>query len=119
MENFISGASRIRRPTQAANQEQVIRLARSTFVKRWQKALGLKRPLSSLTRYDTSSPVPPHVQGFPVQFLEHFFGEKDAIFFKSLGLNCIRIAVGYRHFDGTVFQIGAQKRMLKRQHRRR
>ncbi|EAU88936.2 endoglucanase family 5 glycoside hydrolase [Coprinopsis cinerea okayama7 len=32
-------------------------------------------------------------------FLEHFFTEKDAIFFKSLGLNCIRIAVGYRHFE--------------------
>ncbi|KAF9053006.1 glycoside hydrolase family 5 protein [Panaeolus papilionaceus] len=33
------------------------------------------------------------------RFLEHFFGDKDAEFFKSLGLNCIRIAVGYRHFE--------------------
>ncbi|KAF8882277.1 endoglucanase family 5 glycoside hydrolase [Infundibulicybe gibba] len=33
------------------------------------------------------------------QFLEHFFAEPDALFFKSLGLNCIRIAVGYRHFE--------------------
>ncbi|RXW17225.1 hypothetical protein EST38_g8619 [Candolleomyces aberdarensis] len=33
------------------------------------------------------------------KFLEHFFAEPDAIFFKSLGLNCIRIAVGYRHFQ--------------------
>ncbi|TFK30304.1 endoglucanase family 5 glycoside hydrolase [Coprinopsis marcescibilis] len=32
-------------------------------------------------------------------FLEHFFAEPDAAFFKSLGLNCIRIAVGYRHFE--------------------
>uniref|UniRef100_A0A8H7Y626 Glycoside hydrolase family 5 domain-containing protein n=1 Tax=Psilocybe cubensis TaxID=181762 RepID=A0A8H7Y626_PSICU len=33
------------------------------------------------------------------RFLEHFFAEPDAQFFKSLGLNCIRIAVGYRHFE--------------------
>ncbi|KAG5650341.1 Endo-1,4-beta-xylanase 5 [Sphagnurus paluster] len=33
------------------------------------------------------------------KFLEHFFGEADARFFKSLGLNCIRIAVNYHHFE--------------------
>ncbi|TEB18124.1 glycoside hydrolase family 5 protein [Coprinellus micaceus] len=33
------------------------------------------------------------------KFLEHFFAEPDAIFFKSLGLNCIRIAVNYHHFE--------------------
>lgn len=33
------------------------------------------------------------------KFLEHFFAEPDAVFFKSLGLNCIRIAVNYRHFE--------------------
>ncbi len=33
------------------------------------------------------------------QFLEYFFEEPDAIFFKSLGLNCIRIAINYRHFE--------------------
>ncbi|KAJ7575971.1 glycoside hydrolase family 5 protein [Mycena floridula] len=33
------------------------------------------------------------------KFLEYFFTEADAIFFKSLGLNCIRIAVNYRHFE--------------------
>ena len=33
------------------------------------------------------------------QFLEHFFAEPDAEFFKSLGLNCIRIAINYRHFE--------------------
>ena len=33
------------------------------------------------------------------QFLEHFFAEPDAAFFKSLGLNCIRIAISYRHFE--------------------
>ncbi|KAF9484634.1 glycoside hydrolase family 5 protein [Pholiota conissans] len=33
------------------------------------------------------------------KFLEYFFAEPDAIFFKSLGLNCIRIAVNYRHFE--------------------
>ncbi|KAF8646009.1 hypothetical protein AX16_007435 [Volvariella volvacea WC 439] len=32
------------------------------------------------------------------KFLEYFFEEADAKFFRSLGLNCIRIAVGYRHF---------------------
>ena len=35
-----------------------------------------------------------------MQFLEHFFGEPDATFFASLGLNCIRIAISYRHFEG-------------------
>lgn len=34
-----------------------------------------------------------------MQFLENFFAEPDAAFFKSLGLNCIRIAVNYRHFE--------------------
>ncbi|OBZ72767.1 Glucan 1,3-beta-glucosidase [Grifola frondosa] len=34
-----------------------------------------------------------------LQFLEHFFAEDDAAFFKSLGLNCIRIAINYRHFE--------------------
>ncbi|EMD35775.1 glycoside hydrolase family 5 protein [Gelatoporia subvermispora B] len=33
------------------------------------------------------------------KFLEHFFAEPDAAFFKSLSLNCIRIAIGYRHFE--------------------
>lgn len=33
------------------------------------------------------------------QFLEYFFAEPDAAFFKSLGLNCIRIAISYRHFE--------------------
>jgi hypothetical protein len=34
------------------------------------------------------------------QFLASFFGEEDAAWFKSVGLNCIRIAVNYRHFEG-------------------
>ncbi|KIJ19432.1 glycoside hydrolase family 5 protein [Paxillus involutus ATCC 200175] len=33
------------------------------------------------------------------KFLEYFFAEPDAAFFKSLGLNCVRIAVNYRHFE--------------------
>ncbi|TFL00181.1 glycoside hydrolase family 5 protein [Pterulicium gracile] len=33
------------------------------------------------------------------KFLEYFFQESDAEFFKSLGLNAIRIAVNYRHFE--------------------
>ncbi|KAH7907321.1 glycoside hydrolase family 5 protein [Hygrophoropsis aurantiaca] len=33
------------------------------------------------------------------KFLEYFFAEPDAVFFKSLGLNCIRIAINYRHFE--------------------
>ena len=34
------------------------------------------------------------------KYLEYFFTEKDAAFFKSLGLNCIRIPFNYRHFEG-------------------
>ncbi|KAF6741194.1 endo-1,4-beta-glucanase [Ephemerocybe angulata] len=33
------------------------------------------------------------------RFLEHFFQDEDAAFFKSLGLNAIRIAFNYRHFE--------------------
>ncbi|KZV64525.1 glycoside hydrolase family 5 protein [Peniophora sp. CONT] len=33
------------------------------------------------------------------KFLEYFFQEEDAKYFKSLGLNCIRIAFNYRHFE--------------------
>ncbi|KAI0364642.1 glycoside hydrolase [Pilatotrama ljubarskyi] len=42
------------------------------------------------------------------KFLENFFAEPDAAFFKSLGLNCIRIAVNYRHFEDDL-----QPRVLK------
>ncbi|WVR08845.1 hypothetical protein IAU60_005903 [Kwoniella sp. DSM 27419] len=33
------------------------------------------------------------------KFLEYFFGEQDAKFFASLGLNCIRIPINYHHFE--------------------
>ncbi|TEB18768.1 glycoside hydrolase [Coprinellus micaceus] len=33
------------------------------------------------------------------KFLEYFFQDEDAAFFKSLGLNAIRIAFNYRHFE--------------------
>lgn len=40
------------------------------------------------------------IRSLVTQYLEHFFAEPDAVYFKSLGLNCIRIAVNYRHFEG-------------------
>ncbi|KIY45093.1 glycoside hydrolase family 5 protein [Fistulina hepatica ATCC 64428] len=33
------------------------------------------------------------------KFLEYFFTGADAAFFKSLGLNCIRLPFNYRHFE--------------------
>ncbi|KAJ8075802.1 hypothetical protein PM082_021434 [Marasmius tenuissimus] len=33
------------------------------------------------------------------KFLEYFFTKSDAAFYKSLGLNCIRIAINYKHFE--------------------
>ncbi|KAG2082263.1 hypothetical protein BD769DRAFT_1398511 [Suillus cothurnatus] len=33
------------------------------------------------------------------KFLEYFFQEEDAKFFKSLGLNCIQLHFDYRHFE--------------------
>lgn len=33
------------------------------------------------------------------RFLHHFFTESDATYFKSLGLNCIRLPFNYRHFE--------------------
>jgi endoglucanase len=32
-------------------------------------------------------------------FLDHFFGAQDAAFIASLGLNCVRIPVNYRHWE--------------------
>ncbi len=33
------------------------------------------------------------------KWLEYFFTEKDAIFFASLGLNCLRLPFNYRHLE--------------------
>jgi aryl-phospho-beta-D-glucosidase BglC (GH1 family) len=33
------------------------------------------------------------------KFLEYFFGDKDAEFFASKGLNCIRVPFNYHHFE--------------------
>ena len=33
------------------------------------------------------------------RFLEYFFGDADAAYLHSLGLNLVRIAVNYRHFE--------------------
>jgi len=33
------------------------------------------------------------------RFLHHFFTEKDAEYFASLGLNCLRLPFNYRHFE--------------------
>ncbi|KAL7268716.1 Endo-1,4-beta-xylanase 5 [Rhizina undulata] len=33
------------------------------------------------------------------KFLEYFFTESDAKYYKSLGLNCIRVPFNYRHFE--------------------
>lgn len=33
------------------------------------------------------------------KFLEYFFTEKDAAFFASTGLNCLRLPFNYRHFE--------------------
>lgn len=33
------------------------------------------------------------------KFLEYFFEDADAAFYKSLGLNCIRLPFNYRHFE--------------------
>lgn len=41
------------------------------------------------------------------KFYEYYFTETDAEFFKSLGLNCIRIPINYRHFldDEDLFKV--------------
>lgn len=33
------------------------------------------------------------------KFLEYFFTEADAKFFKAQGLNCVRLPFNYRHFE--------------------
>lgn len=33
------------------------------------------------------------------KFLEYYFTEADAEFLASMGFNCIRIAINYRHFE--------------------
>lgn len=42
------------------------------------------------------------------KFYDYFWTESDAVFFKSLGLNCLRIPFNYRHFlndEGDLFEI--------------
>ena len=41
------------------------------------------------------------------RFLEYFFTEKDAEFLSSLGFNCLRLCLNYRHFEDDMkpFQI--------------
>ena len=41
------------------------------------------------------------------QYLEYFFTDADARFFKSLGLNNIRLPFNYRHFEGLEFLVQA------------
>ena len=36
------------------------------------------------------------------RFLEYFFAAEDALFIKSLGLNCLRLPVNYRYFEDDV-----------------
>lgn len=38
-------------------------------------------------------------QFFFDRFLEHFFEDADAAFIASLGLNCLRLPINYRHFE--------------------
>lgn len=33
------------------------------------------------------------------KFLEYFFTEKDAVFLKSIGFNCLRLCINYHHFE--------------------
>ena len=58
-----------------------------------------RRPISSLTRSASLNSGTYSWLIAKLQFLEFFFAEEDAKFFASLGLNCIRIAFNYRHFE--------------------
>lgn len=42
---------------------------------------------------------PEKYEYFFERFLTYFFDEADAAFFASLGLNCLRLPVNYRHFE--------------------
>ncbi|KAF8241652.1 glycoside hydrolase [Wilcoxina mikolae CBS 423.85] len=42
---------------------------------------------------------PEKAQFFFDKFLEYYFTESDAKFYKNLGLNCIRVPFNYRHFE--------------------
>lgn len=104
MENFITGLSLTTK--RVVKTYNLIHLqgflgANSRSETRLLRCLGKTKHHSSLTRCinPLSTKQRQHTHRDPHQFLEYFFEEPDAVFFKSLGLNCIRIAINYRHFE--------------------
>lgn len=94
----------------SSHRWQVILVVSSKYVKLSQKPLVKRRPSSFSKRYPYILNTPRYhrsqqsnmlnsVYSSCYQFLEYFFQEADAKFFRSLGLNCIRAAFNYRHFE--------------------
>lgn len=77
---------------------QVILDASSKSAPRSRVSWAKTSPSSSSTRCASSS-LSNAVLTRHAQFLDYFFTGADAQFYKSLGLNCIRIAFNYRHFE--------------------
>ena len=89
MENFISGYPGCEFQIRAALADVVGPVKSAFFFDK----VGRSQPIA---------PFPPlfvSLTSVSLQFLEYFFQEEDAKFFKSLGLNCIRLPFNYRHFE--------------------
>src|SRR5262249_57377499 len=48
------------------------------------------------------------------RFLEDFFGDGDAVFIRSLGLNLLRLPVNYRHFESDMAPMEILERGMRR-----
>lgn len=106
MENFITGLTLFTPSLKLTPTNfllQAFQDASTRFAKPWQRQLVLKNLNSSSTRYfyHISLSKNKHPSSHCIfKFLEYFFEDADAAFFKSLGLNCIRLPFNYRHFEG-------------------
>lgn len=70
----------------------------SRFARHQMRCGGRRKQSFTGIKYPHPIPYRWLTQPLRGQFLEYFFTPSDVAFFRSLGLNCIRIAINYRHF---------------------
>lgn len=89
--------------TQILNEEDTPVLLRGCGLGGWMKMENYSTgfPGHELRFRETllSTLGPDYYNFFFDRYLHHFFNEKDVKLFTSLGLNCLRIAFDYRHFE--------------------
>jgi hypothetical protein len=103
MENFISGKQLTSRLVSLVEVSAAGYPANEAAIRaELANVLGKEKSEFFFDKVSYSHPVLDQVLTFCSQFLEYFFQEDDAKFFKASGLNCIRLAVNYRHWEGSI-----------------